>query len=216
MRRVKSTEIFFLYPKSKILPTMGALPSRVRRDRGITEVPPPYHATNRISSPWWRIERRKDIPTPVPIPSQEVKPCEKTPVPIPSQEVKPCEKTPVPIPSQEVKPRAKIQNKSILPLRDELKEVITHALSNGYPGRYTGQHQDSSCFFTGDEEDLIGHVSLAYVPKTIKLIVSEECVTLDLGKGVPIKFFEQDVKNAKGEKIDVLTNMLVSRMLDKF
>jgi len=112
----------------------------------------------------------------------------------------------------ETKPRTKIQNESI-PLRDELRELITQALSNGYVGRSSGQHYPSSCLFTSDGEDLIGHVSLNYYPKIIKLVVSEECVILEFETGDPIKFFPRDVQIIKVGKIDVLTSMLISRML---
>ncbi len=102
---------------------------------------------------------------------------------------------------------------SPLSLRDELKELITQALGKGYKSYNGNGWRDSSCLFTSDGDNLIGHVSLGYTSKIIKLIVTEECVTLEFKVGDFIKFFPQDVKNLKAGKINNLTNLLVSRMV---
>jgi hypothetical protein len=94
--------------------------------------------------------------------------------------------------------------------RDELKELITQALGNGY--KSYGTLRASSCLFTSDGDNLIGHVSLGNAARTIKLIVTEECVTLEFKVGDFIKFFPQDVKNLKAGKISTLADILVTRM----
>lgn len=101
---------------------------------------------------------------------------------------------------------------SPLSLRDELKELITQALGNGYKSYNGNMWRESSCLFTSDGDNLIGHISLGNAARTIKLIVTEECVTLEFKVGDFIKFFPQDVKNLKAGKISTLADILVTRM----